>query len=72
MEVLKAVRWWWAAAFALMLAATPNALYSQQKAEQSKKPNIVVIWGDDIGYWNLGIYTHGMMGSHTQHRQHWP
>ena len=30
---------------------------------QEKKPNIVVIWGDDIGMWNVGIYTHGMMGS---------
>src|SRR5215469_4110319 len=29
---------------------------------QSAKPNIVVIWGDDIGMWNLGAYTHGMMG----------
>jgi hypothetical protein len=29
---------------------------------QNKKPNIVVIWGDDIGYWNVGAYTHGMMG----------
>jgi arylsulfatase A-like enzyme len=27
-----------------------------------KQPNIVVIWGDDIGTWNLGAYTHGMMG----------
>src|SRR5215470_10920047 len=27
-----------------------------------KKPNIVVIFGDDIGMWNLGAYTHGMMG----------
>jgi arylsulfatase A-like enzyme len=29
---------------------------------QEKKPNIVVIWGDDIGMWNVGAYTHGMMG----------
>ncbi|GAB3333465.1 arylsulfatase [Marilutibacter aestuarii] len=28
----------------------------------SKKPNILVIWGDDIGMWNVGAYTHGMMG----------
>lgn len=28
------------------------------------KANIVVIWGDDIGMWNVGAYTHGMMG-HT-------
>jgi arylsulfatase A-like enzyme len=27
-----------------------------------KKPNILVIWGDDIGMWNVGAYTHGMMG----------
>ena len=31
------------------------------EAEQ-KKPNILVIWGDDIGMWNVGAYTHGMMG----------
>jgi len=30
----------------------------------SRKPNIVVIWGDDIGYWNVGAYNHGLMG-HT-------
>ena len=29
---------------------------------QTKKPNILVIWGDDIGMWNVGAYTHGMMG----------
>ena len=29
---------------------------------QQKRPNIVVIWGDDIGMWNVGAYTHGMMG----------
>ncbi|MBP1599624.1 MAG: arylsulfatase [Acidobacteria bacterium] len=33
-----------------------------QAAEQNKKPNILVIWGDDIGMWNVGAYTHGMMG----------
>jgi len=27
-----------------------------------KKPNILVIFGDDIGVWNVGAYTHGMMG----------
>ncbi len=26
------------------------------------KPNILVIFGDDIGTWNVGAYTHGMMG----------
>lgn len=32
---------------------------------QDKKPNIVVIWGDDIGYWNVSAYNQGMMGYHT-------
>jgi arylsulfatase A-like enzyme len=29
---------------------------------QQKKPNILVIFGDDVGMWNVGAYTHGMMG----------
>ena len=29
---------------------------------EQKKPNILVIFGDDIGLWNVGAYTHGMMG----------
>ena len=32
------------------------------QANAQKKPNILVIWGDDIGMWNVGAYTHGMMG----------
>jgi arylsulfatase A-like enzyme len=29
---------------------------------QSEKPNIVVIWGDDIGITNLSCYSDGLMG----------
>ena len=32
---------------------------------QTGKPNIVVIWGDDIGYWNISAYNQGMMGYKT-------
>jgi len=32
---------------------------------KSKKPNILVIWGDDIGQSNISHYTHGMMGYKT-------
>jgi arylsulfatase len=31
----------------------------------SSKPNILVIWGDDIGQSNLSCYTHGLMGYRT-------
>lgn len=30
-----------------------------------KKPNILVIWGDDIGWANVSKYNHGMMGYQT-------
>jgi arylsulfatase A-like enzyme len=30
-----------------------------------KKPNILVIWGDDIGVHNVSAYCHGMMGYRT-------
>ncbi len=32
---------------------------------EEKKPNILVMWGDDIGQSNLSCYTHGLMGYHT-------
>ena len=42
---------------ASIVLAACNAAFAQEQ-----KPNIVVIWGDDIGMWNVGAYTHGMMG----------
>ncbi len=32
---------------------------------REKKPNILVIWGDDIGISNLSCYSHGLMGYQT-------
>ena len=32
---------------------------------QEKKPNILVIWGDDIGGFNISAYNRGMMGYRT-------
>ena len=32
------------------------------KGAGNNKPNILVIWGDDIGQSNLSCYTKGMMG----------
>src|ERR1035441_603156 len=31
----------------------------------TKQPNILILWGDDIGYWNISHYSRGMMGYQT-------
>jgi len=41
------------------------AVGANQGAAQTKKPNIVVIMGDDIGIWNIGVYSMGMMAGKT-------
>jgi arylsulfatase A-like enzyme len=55
------------AAMLLLALALPAA--AQQKTPDGgaprKKPNILVIWGDDIGYWNISAYNQGMMGYKT-------
>src|SRR5262245_5773044 len=45
---------------ALTLAASPLAAQAA-----AKKPNILVMFGDDVGYWNVSAYNHGMMGYRT-------
>jgi arylsulfatase len=47
-------------AFALVAPATVSA-----QQQQKQKPNILVIMGDDIGYWNISAYNRGMMGYRT-------
>jgi len=45
-----------------------SEFFTRQQKEPSmaaKKPNIVVLWGDDIGYWNISAYNLGMMGYKT-------
>ncbi len=38
---------------------------AKKEAKGGKKPNILIIWGDDIGQSNLSCYTHGLMGYKT-------
>src|ERR1700741_2580555 len=38
---------------------------AKAKSTGDKKPNILVIWGDDIGISNLSCYTRGLMGYQT-------
>ena len=32
---------------------------------KTKKPNILILWGDDIGFWNISHNSRGMMGYRT-------
>ena len=43
-----------------ILGSGPRAAWAQ-----NQRPNIVIIWGDDIGRSNISAYTHGMMGYRT-------
>jgi arylsulfatase len=50
---------------AKVLLAEHNSAVQQKAGQSGKKPNILVLWGDDIGYWNLSAYNRGMMGYRT-------
>ncbi|HSZ34520.1 MAG TPA: sulfatase-like hydrolase/transferase, partial [Puia sp.] len=39
--------------------------FTVPSSAQTKKPNIIVIMGDDIGIWNIGAYSRGMMAGRT-------
>jgi arylsulfatase len=48
-----------------MLALAALIRIVSPAAAADKKPNIVVIMGDDIGIWNIGAYNRGMMTGRT-------
>jgi arylsulfatase len=41
------------------------AAIANAQAANAKKPNVLVIWGDDIGTWNISHNNRGMMGYKT-------
>lgn len=55
----------------LLVASTllPGVLTSLTKPAKAqaatKPPNILILWGDDVGYWNISAYNQGMMGYKT-------
>jgi len=62
-------RMWAAVGGILALAAMTTTAVAPAKAadapKQQKKPNILIIWGDDIGQFNISAYNMGMMGYKT-------
>jgi arylsulfatase len=56
METRSVKRWFFGVCAALLFAAPATA---------QDRPNILVIWGDDIGSFNVSAYNMGMMGYET-------
>ena len=49
----------------VLVVVTAIALFTANVEAQDGKPNILVIWGDDIGTWNISHNNRGMMGYRT-------
>ncbi len=49
----------------LMSSAFALSAYAPAVAQQQPKPNILVIMGDDIGWFNIGAYHRGIMSGKT-------
>src|SRR6476661_8356364 len=62
-EALMRLQIRWFVSFAVIAGALWVFLLPAQAAD--KKPNIVILWGDDIGYWNVSAYNQGIMGYRT-------
>ncbi|MFN8594040.1 MAG: arylsulfatase [Thermomicrobiales bacterium] len=48
-----------------MSAQDENLKDESTGAPADNRPNILILWGDDIGWWNLSCYNDGMMGYQT-------
>lgn len=47
------------------LLVSHNQNVAVTAAQAGRKPNIIVLWGDDIGVHNISAYNHGIMGYRT-------
>jgi len=52
-------------AASILFAAAPGPSGTALAQESAKKPNILVIMGDDVGWFNIGAYHRGMMSGKT-------
>src|SRR5262245_66536040 len=53
------------ASAAFLLAIVGFAASAVPASAQGKKPNILVMFGDDVGYFNVSAYNRGLMGYRT-------
>ena len=61
----RAVKWAAVVCVLTMFAVTMTVMSALAASSSNQKPNIVIIWGDDVGQSNLSAYTKGMMGYKT-------
>ena len=47
------------------LALSAAGFAAMASAQAASKPNVLVMFGDDVGYWNVSAYNQGMMGYKT-------
>ncbi len=50
---------------AVAAVAVSGGPLAAQDTATAAKPNILVIWGDDVGQSNISAYTRGLMGYET-------
>ena len=50
---------------AIVVALLAPFVFSPAALAQAKKPNILIIMGDDIGWFNIGAYHQGIMSGKT-------
>jgi arylsulfatase len=55
----------WLGGFAAVALVCAAVVAASPAAAADKKPNIVIIWGDDIGQSDISAYSHGLMGFKT-------
>ena len=55
----------WAAIGAVLAAVVLMVAEPAQAQQAGKQPNILIVWGDDIGWYNVSAYNMGMMGYKT-------
>ena len=60
----------WKSTALLTLGFSVLPLSLPAQAQTAGKPNILVIMGDDVGYWNISAYNRGMMGYRTPNIDH--
>lgn len=53
------------AASTLAAGVSATSVRTAKAQAAGAKPNILVIFGDDVGYWNISAYNRGMMGYRT-------